>query len=116
MAYADLTPVLDSGDVRIVRGDAYLEGRMLIWTDVTWDIAVDSIVVVILQNVAALIGARLDAQRVGLELSHAQSVALPAGVYPFSIQEILPNDDPVTLLRACWVTYLYPEPRPASEY
>lgn len=114
---AILQPVLSNGDVDMVRGDVYeaVDGRRLEWPIPHRDIAADSTIVVVLQNVAALIGVRLNINRVGLELTHAQSVALPAGVYPFSIQEIQADGDPITLLRGRWATYLYPEPRP-DEY
>lgn len=104
--------VSTSGDVEIVRGDAYLDSidRRLEWTVATWDIAVTSAVVVIIQGVAALTGERLSATSVGLELTSAQTLVLPEGCFTFYIQEILVDGvTKITRATGDWETTDMPE-------
>jgi len=109
-----LSPVLADGNVSIVRGDVYeyVDGRRLEWGSDDWNIAPSSTVVVIIQQSAVFSAQRLGPSGVGLELASAQTLELPVGVYPFVIQEIRADGDPITLLRGTWATALYPVPRP----
>ena len=86
-----VAPVTRSGQVRIIQGDAYYNtdsGRALDWSDDTWNVAETSTVVVVLHGVITFVAERLSATQIRLELSSAQTLALPVGNAVFSVQEI----------------------------
>lgn len=110
---AAVSPVLATGDVEITRGDCYYhaDNRRLTWTVETWNIAESSTVVVIISRAAALTATRLSATSVGLELTSAQSIALPEGEWEFWIQEIKATEEErLTLLNGTWTTNARPYP------
>ena len=109
-----VAPVLPSGDVDMVVGDVYRaeDGRAFDWTIEDGNIAVDSIVVVIVQGVAVFTAERLSAAAVRLELSSAQSATITPGPHTFYIREIQADGDPITLRTGSWVARVEPAPMP----
>lgn len=107
-----VAPVLEDGDVEIVRGDVYknADGRRLEWASDDWDIGATSSVVVVIRGAVVLTAVRLSATSVGLELTSAQSAVLPEGRQGFWIQEIQSDGEIVTLLNGVWVTMAQPTP------
>lgn len=86
-----VAPVTRSGQVLVIQGDAYYNidsGRALDWSDDTWNVAETSTVVVVLHGVITFVAERLSATQIRLELSSAQTLALPVGNAVFSVQEI----------------------------
>ena len=106
-------PITAAGDVTVIRGDSYLDadGRRLEWEGTTWAIAVASTLAVIVQDVENFTATRISATEVGLELTSAQTTALPVilGV-PYSLQEIKATGERITLAQGSWTTATRPIP------
>lgn len=107
------SPVADSGNVTVVRGDSYLnaDGRRLEWTNTSWNIAVTSTIAVIVQDIEMFTGARLSATQIGLELTSIQTNALAVGEnYLFSVQEVKVGGNRITRVQGYWKTTSEPTP------
>jgi hypothetical protein len=76
-------------EVAVVQGRAYAGayGNRLEWSDPTFNIAEDSVLVVTLHTVTNYIATRLSATALGLELTTAQTLTLPTGNLRYSVDE-----------------------------
>ncbi len=107
-----VAPVKANGDVDIIRGDSYLNAdlRALNWTDTTWSLAATSAFIVIVQDVCVFTGSRVSATQGRLELTSAQTLTLPEGVYDFSFQEVQAGGERLTHLQGVWTVETRPYP------
>lgn len=107
-------PVLPSGNVNMVVGDVYkaADGRSFDWTYPTWNIAIGSVVVVIIQNIVVFTATRISATAVRLELTSIQSSTVKPGRHTFYIREIQADAEPISILTGTWVASAEPAPMP----
>ena len=105
-------PVIVGGDVRVIRGDSYLnvDGRRLQWSSSSWSVALTSTIVVIIQDIENFTGTRLSATSIGLELTTAQTTALTEGNFLFSVQEVKNTGQRITRVQGNWETAIQPIP------
>lgn len=104
-------PVASRGNVGIVQGDDYLtvDGRQLEWTDTAnaWPVLSGATVTFALgqptpvfSKAVEIITATGSNKKVRIQLTTANTTAIPVGTYEFTIRAVLANFSIVTLVRA----------------
>ncbi|MBU2249537.1 MAG: hypothetical protein KKD77_22510, partial [Gammaproteobacteria bacterium] len=93
--------------VTTYRGDDYYnaDGRALEWTSTSWPTLTGATITAVISGVCTLTGSVVSASKVRLELTDAQTTAIPEGDYAFQIYAALvTSGNIVTLVDAFWTS------------
>lgn len=101
-----VSPVAQSGDVSIIRGDDYLaaDARALEWTDAdaSWPDLTSATISADMDNGLTFAGSVVNADKVRVELTDVQTRSLMFGDRAFSVRATLSDGSRVTLLSGTW--------------
>ena len=107
-----ISPVAQSGEIETYRGDSYLnaDGRMISWScvDGSWpDLTGASILVVVggdAQFSGSVVMPTGSSKQVGLELTSAQSLEIPEGIFNFVVRATTASGSVITLVSDDWTS------------